>query len=79
MKLQKQLSRRVGNKEYAKWVIAIPPKQVEALGWNEGQSLEGEVTDQKLVIKKVSESEVEKRKKAAEKAWKKRAIKNERI
>jgi antitoxin component of MazEF toxin-antitoxin module len=72
MKLQKQLSRRVGNKEYAKWVIAIPPKQVKALGWNEGQSLEGEVTDQKLVIKKVSEAEVEKRKKAAEKAWKKR-------
>ena len=72
MKLQKQLSRRVGNKEYPKWVIAIPPKQVKALGWNDGQSLEGEVTDQKLVIKKVSEAEVEKRKKAAEKAWKKR-------
>jgi antitoxin component of MazEF toxin-antitoxin module len=72
MKLQKQLSRRVGNKEYPKWVIAIPPKQVKALGWNEGQSLEGEVKDQKLVIKKVSEAEVEKRKKAAEKAWEKR-------
>lgn len=72
MKLQKQLSRRVGNKEYPKWVISIPPKQVKALGWSEGQSLEGEVTDQKLVIKKVSEAEVEKRKKAAEKAWEKR-------
>jgi antitoxin component of MazEF toxin-antitoxin module len=72
MKLQKQLSRKVGNKKYPKWVIAIPPKQIKALGWNEGQSLEGEVTDQKLVIKKVSEAEVEKRKKAAEKAWEKR-------
>ena len=62
MKLQKQLSRKVGNKEYAKWVIAIPPKQVRALGWNEGQSLEGEVKDQKLVIKTVTEAEVGKKK-----------------
>ena len=72
MKLQKQLSRKVGNKKYPKWVISIPPKKIKALGWNEGQSLEGVVTDEKLVIKKVDESEVEKRKKAAEKAWKKR-------
>ena len=53
-------------------MIAIPPKQIEALGWNEGESLEGEITDQKLIIKKVNASEVEKRKKAAEKAWNKR-------
>ena len=72
MKLQKQLSRKVGEKVYPKWVIAIPPRQIEALGWNEGQSLEGEVTDQKLIIRKVNASEVEKRKKAAEKAWEKR-------
>lgn len=57
MKLQKQLSRRVGNKEYAKWIIAIPPKKVKALGWSEGQFLEGEIKDQKLVIKKVIEAE----------------------
>ncbi len=72
MKLQKQLSRKVGDKEYAKWVVAIPPKQIEALGWNEGQSLEGEITDQQLIIRKVSESETEKRKQTAEKAWVKR-------
>lgn len=72
MKLQKQLSRKVGEKTYPKYVIAIPPKQIEALGWNEGQSLEGEITDQKLIIKKVSDVEAEKRKKAAEKAWEKR-------
>jgi antitoxin component of MazEF toxin-antitoxin module len=72
LKLQKQLSRKVGDKKYPKWMIAIPPKQIEALGWNEGQSLEGEIADQKLVIKKVNDVEVEKRKKAAEKAWEKR-------
>jgi antitoxin component of MazEF toxin-antitoxin module len=72
MKLQKQLSRRVGNKEYPKWVIAIPPKQIDALGWKEGQSLESEILDRQLVIALVSESTVEKRKEAAKKAWKKR-------
>jgi hypothetical protein len=72
MKLQKQLSRRVGNKEYAKWVIAIPPKQIDALGWKEGQSLGSEILDRQLVIALVSESIVEKRKEAAKKAWKKR-------
>lgn len=72
MKLQKQLSRKVGDKTYPKWMISIPPKQIKALGWSEGQSLEGVITNEKLIIKKVSESEVAKRKKAAEKAWKKR-------
>ena len=72
MKLQKQLSRRVGNKEYPKWVIAIPPKQINALGWKEGQSLESEVLDKQLVIALVCESTIEKRKEAARKAWEKR-------
>lgn len=72
MKLQKQLSRKVGNKKYAKWVIAIPPKQIGELGWDGGQSLESEIADQMLVIKKVSEAEAEKRKEAAKKAWGKR-------
>lgn len=27
MKLQKQLSRKVGEKEYPKWVIIVPPKK----------------------------------------------------
>jgi antitoxin component of MazEF toxin-antitoxin module len=77
MKLQKQLSRRVGEKEYAKWVIAIPPKQIDTLGWNEGQSLEGEISGQTLIIKKVNENEIEKRKEAAKKAWRKRKGDNE--
>lgn len=52
MKLQKQLSRKVGNKEYPKWVITIPPKQIKVLGWNEGDYLESEVSDQKLLVRK---------------------------
>ena len=52
MKLQKQLSRKVGNTEYAKWVIVIPPETIKELEWKEGQELEEEVKDNKLSIKK---------------------------
>lgn len=52
MKLQKQLSRKVGNTEYAKWVLVVPPTTIEELGWKEGQELEVEIKDNKLSIKK---------------------------
>ncbi len=72
MKLQKQLSRRVGAKEYPKWVIAIPPKLINALGWNEGQSLESKVLGNQLLIELVNQDTITKRKEAAFKAWRKR-------
>ncbi len=52
MKLQKQLSRKVGDTEYAKWVLVVPPSLIENLGWKEGQELEAEIKDNKLVIEK---------------------------
>lgn len=72
MKLQKQLSRKVGNKKYPKWVITIPPKQVKELDWKEGEYLESKVNDQELTIKKENVQKVQKRKQAAKKAWKTR-------
>ena len=69
IRLQKQLSRKVGNKEYAKWVITIPPKQIRVLGWEEGEFLEGEIINQELVLRKEDISKRQKRKEAAEKAW----------
>ena len=72
MRLQKQLSRKYGNKEYPKWVITIPPQQVEALGWNEGEFLRSEVNTQELIIQREDETKARKRKEAAEKAWKTR-------
>lgn len=69
MRLQKQLSRKVGNKEYAKWIITIPPKQVQALGWNEGEFLESEVNSRELVIRREDERKAQRMKEAAEKAW----------
>ena len=52
MKLQKQLSRKVGDTEYAKWVLVIPPTIIEQLSWKEGQELEAEIKENKLVVRK---------------------------
>ena len=52
MKLQKQLSRKYGDKEYAKYVIVIKQKHIEKLGWKEGEELEAEVKGEKLIIEK---------------------------
>lgn len=52
MKLQKQLSRKVGNTEYAKWVLVVPPTIIEKLGWKEGQEMKAEIKDNKLIVEK---------------------------
>lgn len=69
MKLQKQLSRKVGNKEYPKWVVIVPPKQIDALGWKEGEYLESEVNNQELIIRRENPEKAQKRSEAARKAW----------
>lgn len=51
MRLKRTLNRRVGDKEYYKWLIAdVPPDTIEELGWEEGQELEGTVDADRLVI-----------------------------
>jgi len=52
MKLQKQLSRKVGNKTYSKYVVAIPQKTIETLKWKGGDELEFDLKSGKIVIKK---------------------------
>lgn len=52
MHLQKQLSKKIGDKEYAKYVIVISPKMVEELGWKAGEELEAEIKKDKLIIEK---------------------------
>ena len=52
MRLQKQLSRRVGNTEYAKFVIVIPPQAVKQLGWNDGEELDGEIKDREFILRR---------------------------
>jgi hypothetical protein len=52
MKLQKQLSRKVDGKEYSKWVITIPPEDIESLGWTEGLELRTEINPKGLLVVK---------------------------
>lgn len=51
MKLQKQLSRRVKDKAYPKYVVTIPPKHIKELGWKEGMELEVNVEKGMIVLK----------------------------
>jgi hypothetical protein len=40
VKLQKRFNRRVGNKEYSKWIVILPDALVAELDWKEGMQLE---------------------------------------
>lgn len=51
-KLQKQLSRKVGDKEYAKYVLVIPPKMVKEAGLKEGQEFELRIKDDRIILEK---------------------------
>jgi bifunctional DNA-binding transcriptional regulator/antitoxin component of YhaV-PrlF toxin-antitoxin module len=51
MQLQKQLSRVHKDKTYPKYTIVVPPKEIEKLGWREGDELEPEIKDGELVIR----------------------------
>jgi len=40
VKLQKRFNRKVGDKEYSKWVVVLPNDKVQELGWKEGVELD---------------------------------------
>ena len=52
MKLQKQLSRKVGDKEYSKYVAVIPPEAVEKSGFKEGEELKADAEKGKITIRR---------------------------
>jgi hypothetical protein len=52
LKLQKQSSRKVNGKEYAKWVVVIPPKVISKLKWVNGENLLPSITNDGLLIQK---------------------------
>ena len=54
MHLQKQQSRVYKGKEYPKYLIVIPPKDVDKLGWNEQDELESLIDGNKLIIARKS-------------------------
>ena len=51
MKLQKQLSRKVEDKEYPKYVVTIPPKHIEKVGWKKGTELIAVVEEGAIVLR----------------------------
>jgi hypothetical protein len=50
MKLQKRLGRKVGDKEYYKYEVDIPTKDIEKLGWEGGAELKRTIKGKKLVL-----------------------------
>lgn len=50
MILQKQLSRKVGNKEYVKYVVIIPPLFINLLKWDSGLKLRPHINEGSLVL-----------------------------
>jgi antitoxin component of MazEF toxin-antitoxin module len=51
MKLQKRFNREVEGVEYSKWIVTIPPEEIEKLHWRAGQELDTVVKNNELVIK----------------------------
>ncbi len=54
MKLQKVRAREYKGKPIYKYMIVIPPKDIEKLGWKEGMELEGTAIKNKgyfLIVK----------------------------
>ena len=52
-KLQKQVSRKVGKKEYSKYVLIIPENQIKEAGFSEGEELSIKSQKDKIIIEKV--------------------------
>jgi antitoxin component of MazEF toxin-antitoxin module len=60
MKLQEQLSRKVNGRKYPKYVMTVPPKYVDELGWEKGIDLTVSVEGDKLIITPKSEKKITK-------------------
>ena len=50
MKLQSHISRKVGDKEYVKHVLVIPPEIIKRLGWTVGKEVNVDVKGRRLVL-----------------------------
>ncbi|HJX50307.1 MAG TPA: AbrB/MazE/SpoVT family DNA-binding domain-containing protein [Candidatus Nanoarchaeia archaeon] len=52
MKIQKQLSKKRGDKTYYKYVIVIPEEKIKEAGFKEGDKLEAESKKGEIRLKK---------------------------
>jgi bifunctional DNA-binding transcriptional regulator/antitoxin component of YhaV-PrlF toxin-antitoxin module len=72
MKLQKQRSYEYGGKEHYKYVVTLPKKPIEKIGWKAGDELEAEAMGNQIVIKKVEGGEMKEAKKMPYEEFKKK-------
>ena len=50
--LQRQLSRKVGGREYVKWVLVIPERIINEVDFKEGEELEFDIKNKKVILRK---------------------------
>ena len=53
MKLQSQVSRKVGDTEYIKSWVVVPQEVLKKLDWKTGEELKAEVQNNKLIVEKI--------------------------
>lgn len=51
MKLQKRYAYTTAGKDYHKFVVILPPDQIDALGWSGGEELESLVRKEGLLLR----------------------------
>ena len=56
MKLQDELNRRVGDKEYRKWFVNLSKEHVEKLQWKKGQELDVRIRGSSLILRPAKEA-----------------------
>ncbi|MGI9566699.1 MAG: AbrB/MazE/SpoVT family DNA-binding domain-containing protein [Nitrosopumilus sp.] len=54
MRLQKRFNRKVGGKEYSKWILTIPPDIIDELKWTEGDELDISIRKGKLTVMQIT-------------------------
>jgi bifunctional DNA-binding transcriptional regulator/antitoxin component of YhaV-PrlF toxin-antitoxin module len=52
MKVQRQLSKKRGDKRYYRFTINIPEKIIKKVGFEKGQELEADTEEGKIILKK---------------------------
>ena len=50
MKLQKVKAREYKGKTIYKWIVVIPPKDIEQLVWKEGMELDGSIVNDIYIL-----------------------------
>ncbi len=59
MRLQKHKTDTINNREYFKYVIVVKGDLIKKLGWKEGDELEAEAKNDKLIVLRENKSRVE--------------------